>query len=63
MISDEASDIFKAATASYPKINRDPTLSDIRDSDQKVRAMLAEMPRDSDGEECGILFQSQPEKE
>ena len=59
MTPNETAEIFKAATAAYHKINRKLTCFDVSDFDEKVNAMLVEMPRDADGDEYGILCLNQ----
>lgn len=59
MVPDKVVEIFTAATGAHEPITSKLTCTDIDKFDEKINSILVELPRENDGDKCGILCLSQ----
>ena len=63
MTPDKGIEIFTTATAAHESVTIKPAFTDINRFDEQVNSILVEIPREHDGDECGMLYLSQDPSE
>ena len=60
---EEVAEIFAAANAAYETVTSKPTYACIDRFVEKINPILIELPREQDGDECGMFYLSQDPSE